>query len=80
MNIDRKSQEKLIATQTLENRHVNAMAEVMNRARGTAAAQKLQSYLLITYQSQFHQMLQPYKTFGNAMQEKTMTVPLSNDP
>jgi alcohol dehydrogenase len=43
------------------------------------ASQKLQPSQLITHHFQFNQMLQAYKTFGNAMQEKAMKVILSND-
>jgi alcohol dehydrogenase len=44
------------------------------------ASQKLQPSQLITHHFQFNQVLQAYKTFGNAMQEKAMKVILSNDP
>lgn len=46
----------------------------------TVASQKLQPSQLITHHFQFHQILQAYKTFGNAMQEKAMKVIISNDP
>lgn len=46
----------------------------------TVAAQKLQPSQLISHHFQFHQMLQAYETFGNAMQEKAMKVIISNDP
>ena len=44
------------------------------------ASQKLQPSQLITHHFEFNQMLQAYKTFGNAMQEKAMKVIISNDP
>jgi len=46
----------------------------------TVASQKLHPSQLITHHFQFSQMLQAYKTFGNAMQEKAMKVIIANDP
>ncbi len=45
----------------------------------TVASQKLKPAQLITHHFQFSQMLQAYKTFGNAMQEKAMKVIISNE-
>jgi alcohol dehydrogenase len=45
----------------------------------SVASHQLEPSQLITHRFPFHQMLQAYKTFGNAMQEKAMKVIVSND-